>query len=383
MDLPDWVVDDVLPHRRHAAAMLVICLFRHGSPRVIEGERRVYLALPRGGHGTGPQTLAGRAHVSKRALDAAIDELMETGLLIDHQATRWGVAGGLSFPVDRPARSGFIGRSLAENWPERGATSAPLRGATSAPHFESERGATSAPHHGGGGRSSDLPWDHDRQIFRTTTNARARAEALAGELIDLGVNEPNRWLDRYGNEAVDLALARLELVAPFDPAWTLPGSPHRFQPKGVRNAPGLLKKWLDADERARELLIQPPSEQVVRRLRREWEPVSDAQWEPGDRLPPAPSWVPEPLDYEVYDGCYSGLEFWDGTDVPKDDWASVERLEREDWPEGLADEVPLRGTPRRIDRARPGPGDEYWVWAGRSDRPKTGALAGVRSDAGA
>lgn len=96
MELPDWVVDEVPARARGGVPLLlVVKLFRHGSPVVDPGTggRRSYWCgqLPR---------LTG---ASKRALDAAVEELVRLGVLRVHEPLRAGSARGYSVGFDAPA----------------------------------------------------------------------------------------------------------------------------------------------------------------------------------------------------------------------------------------------------------------------------------------
>jgi hypothetical protein len=96
MELPDWVVDEMTAKARGAVPLLLVAkLFRHGSAVVdpATGGRRAYWSgqLPR---------LTG---ASKRALDAAVDELTALGVLRVHGPLRAGAARGYSVGYDVPA----------------------------------------------------------------------------------------------------------------------------------------------------------------------------------------------------------------------------------------------------------------------------------------
>lgn len=225
--IPEWVVDEVLPHRRQACWALVTAMFRFGTERMVEGELRVYLAVPKGKDWRrGPMTLMGRTWLSRSTLFRAIDELQALGLLHRHVATRATAADGLSFPVLRPMGWGVKMTPLADSGGSQNDT--PTR-------------ATIDRSDGGG--------DHDPTLieFRdlsTTTTTNPRAPELAEELASLGFTNPDGVVARHGVELVERALDQLAAVAPRRAyeadGWTAA----RLERGGVRNAPGLVTLWL-------------------------------------------------------------------------------------------------------------------------------------------
>ena len=123
MEVPTWAFDEHLALTDNPSALKVaLTLYRYGSPQVsAEGHRRCYY------RGTKAK-LAALSHVSKRSLDAAIVELVEAGIVVQHNVsdTRQGIA--VSALTVRETKT--------------------VRGATVAPPSESENavwGATVAP----------------------------------------------------------------------------------------------------------------------------------------------------------------------------------------------------------------------------------------------
>lgn len=225
VSIPEWVIDRVLPHRRQACWALVAALFRFGTERVIGGELRVYLALPKGREG-GSMTLMGRTLLSRNTLLRAIEDLEAAGLLLRHRANRAGAPDGLSFPVLEPAAWGpKMGPPLESEGSQNGT---PTRA----------RIDPMDPIHGGGDPETSVIDSIDQD---PTTTIRARA--LADELAELGFADGEAMVARHGIDAVDAALARLEASAPqvgLERGWTA----RRLRDAGIRNAPGLVTAWL-------------------------------------------------------------------------------------------------------------------------------------------
>lgn len=224
--IPEWVVDEVLPHRRQACWALVTAMFRFGTERVIDDELRVYFALPKGDvQRRGSMTLVGRTGLSRASLYRAMTDLEPYGLR-RHGSSRWDKPDGMSFPVLGP-----VGRCLKMR---------PLLDSRVSQSETSTR-ATIDRSDGGG--------DHDPTLieFRdlsTTTTTDPRAPELAEELASLGFTNPDAVVAQHGVELVEWALEQLAAVAPrrrFEPeGWTAA----RLERGGVRNAPGLLTLWL-------------------------------------------------------------------------------------------------------------------------------------------
>lgn len=166
MELPNWVVDEVLIAAKPTAFRLAVMLYRHGSPRVgADGERRVYW---RGSL----QQLARFAGASKRSVIDAERELTDAGLLAVHQATRPNSGHAISAPIDRRSGADFAPRSEAE----------------SLPHGDDQR----------------EPFSQDDPGITTTTPEEA--EQILHRLTDLRVTNPAGWIARFGAERCDVAL---------------------------------------------------------------------------------------------------------------------------------------------------------------------------------
>lgn len=100
MELPDWVVDDVLRPATPAAFRLVVFLFRHGRQVVdTNGDRRCYW------RGSSAE-LARLVGLSKRHVLAAEHYLAETGFLAIHNTTRPNAPHAISARYDRPSTEG-------------------------------------------------------------------------------------------------------------------------------------------------------------------------------------------------------------------------------------------------------------------------------------
>lgn len=224
--IPEWVVDEVLPHRRQACWALVTAMFRFGTERVIDDELRVYFALPKGDvQRRGSMTLVGRTGLSRASLYRAMTDLEPYGLR-RHGSSRWDKPDGMSFPVLGP-----VDRCLKMT---------PLSDSRVSQSETSTR-ATIDRSDGGG--------DHDPTLieFRdlsTTTTTDPRAPELAEELASLGFSNPDAVVAQHGVELVERALDQLAAVAPrrgYEPeGWTAA----RLERGGVRNAPGLVTLWL-------------------------------------------------------------------------------------------------------------------------------------------
>jgi hypothetical protein len=95
VELPDWVVDEVLAQAKPSAFRLVVMLFRHGRPQVgHQGERRVYW---RGSK----QQLARLIGASKRSLDEAERELVSLHFLTVHTPVAARFEHAISVPLER------------------------------------------------------------------------------------------------------------------------------------------------------------------------------------------------------------------------------------------------------------------------------------------
>lgn len=176
MELPDWVVDEIIRPATPVAVRLVIILYRHGRQVVdSSGSRRVYW---RGS----TAELARLTGVSKRHLIAAEHYLADASFLTLHNQTRPNAPHAISARYDRPETQG--GYKLS-------------------PLAESEN-----PHHGDDASNTD-PFDQITEEPDTTTTTQA-AVTICNRLTDWGVTSPLRWLAQFGTERVTAALAAFE-----------------------------------------------------------------------------------------------------------------------------------------------------------------------------
>lgn len=109
MELPDWVVDEAPARTRGGVPLLlVVKLFRHGSavadPET--GGRRAYWS----------GQLARLTGASKRALDAAVAELVAAGRAAGAPAD----AAGRPARLQRGLRRALVGRGTRTMWPGPG-----------------------------------------------------------------------------------------------------------------------------------------------------------------------------------------------------------------------------------------------------------------------
>ena len=247
--LPDWVVDE-LPARSRGGVPLLLALklFRHGTPVVDPetGARRAYWCgkLPR---------LTG---ASKRALDAAVAELVSLGALRVHEPPRAGAARGYSAGYEPPAWGvvpgpGGPGRGVVPALEGDAETATPQiqGGAEIAAPSESR-----AHVHGGGGDPDPLP-DQEGMEIHHHPSGESREQILR-TLRELGVDSPGALLASHGPVRVLGALN--ELAA-------------ELRRGGVRNPAGWLVAALVDRERVFEQAragvladLQRPAE-VVRR----------------------------------------------------------------------------------------------------------------------
>ncbi len=213
-ELPDWVVDE-LPARARGGVplLLVVKLFRHGSPVVDPGTggRRSYWCgqLPR---------LTG---ASKRALDAAVEELVSLGVIRVHEPLRAGSARGYSVGFDAPAWGVVPGPC----GPVRGVVPVVAGGAEIAT-LNREGGAENATHqiqggaknadpsesrahaNGGGGDLDPLTEPVGVGIHHHHSSGESREQILR-TLRELGVDSPAALLASHGPSRVLGALGEL------------------------------------------------------------------------------------------------------------------------------------------------------------------------------
>ncbi len=249
--LPDWVVDE-LPARSRGGVPLLLALklFRHGTPMVDPetGARRAYWSgkLPR---------LTG---ASKRALDAAVAELVSLGALRVHEPPRAGAARGYSASYEQPAWGVVPG----PGGPGRGVVPAVEGGAKNAtPQVRGGAESAAPPEsrahvHGGGGDPDPLP-DQGGMKIHHHPSGESREQILRA-LRELGIDSPGALLASHGPARVLGALG--ELAAELrrgqvrNPAgWLVAAVSDRgrvFEPAGadvlaevVRSEPALIRRW--------------------------------------------------------------------------------------------------------------------------------------------
>ncbi len=178
MELPDWVVDEIIAPANPAAVRLVLHLYRHGRPVVGgDGNRRVYWK--------GSQTALARVcGLSRFRLIVAEAELVEAGFLTVHQPNRAGAAHAISAAYDL---------SLLVT---------PLRLGNGT--------------HGGDDPDPDPERDPSSLAGPTTTITQVPREAEVSRIVtalaNAGVTSPNAWVAQFGADACDAALAHLERV---------------------------------------------------------------------------------------------------------------------------------------------------------------------------
>lgn len=170
MELPNWVVDDVIAQAKPVPVRIVVMLFRHGRPLVgYDGGRRVYW------RGT-TQEFARLVGVSKRALIEGERWLVEAGAIVQHARVHERAPHAISAPFDRPS-----GDNLS-------------------PLFESAIGT----HDGVSPNSHSDP----RSVDSNTIDSRA--VTICHRLRELGVTDPERWLASFGADRAEAAAVAAE-----------------------------------------------------------------------------------------------------------------------------------------------------------------------------
>jgi len=172
VELPNWVVDEVLLTAKPTAFRLAIMLYRHGR-QVVDGDgnRRVYW---RGSL----QQLARLTGARKQALIDAQLELAAAGLLALHETLKPNSGHAISAPYDRPGGTNFV------------------------PPFSFE----TPPH---GDVKEEPPSHQDNLSPTTTTPGPEEAVRISDRLAELGVSHPRQWLIQFGADRCDTALAIL------------------------------------------------------------------------------------------------------------------------------------------------------------------------------
>ena len=248
--LPDWVVDE-LPARARGGVplLLVLKLFRHGTPVVDPetGARRAYWS----------GKLPGLTGASKRALDAAVAELVALGVLRTHEPPRPGAARGYTAGYETPAWGVIPG----PGGPGRGVVSAAGRGAENATiqvHAGAETATPSesrAYANGGGGDPDPLPRQGEKEIHHHHQQSSGESrEQILRALRQLGVDSPGALVASHGPVRVLGALGELAT---------------ELRRGGVRNPAG----WLVAALVDRERVFEQAGVEVLEDLQRPAEVV--------------------------------------------------------------------------------------------------------------
>lgn len=205
VELPTWIVDEVLAPAHPTAFRLVVMLYRHGSQVTgAGGERRVYW---RGS----TIELARLIGVSKPHLLRAEHWLAERRFLTLHKRQDHNAPHAISAPYDRPS-----GNSLLP---------------PSASIFDTYDDDL----------DPDPVSDQDRIKNTTTTRASStkKAVTICNRLAAIGVSIPERWLDNYPHTRIETALAILD----------------NTDPASITNPPGFLHTLVTS----RQPLRKPPA----------------------------------------------------------------------------------------------------------------------------
>lgn len=175
MELPDWIVDDVLVGAKPASVRLVISLFRHGHT-VTDNRTGGQRAYWKGSH----QSLCRVVGVGRTALIEAEAELAERGALVVHAKARPKDPHAVSAPYDRPSTSLKFG---------------PV-------------GESDFPPHDGGVEIKDL----SLALARTITTIPSREKHVITALLGYEVSTPKKWVSRFGVIACERAIANLRTI---------------------------------------------------------------------------------------------------------------------------------------------------------------------------
>lgn len=212
MEVPTWAYDEVLAFLKPTELKVALALYRHGSPQVSrEGTRRAYW---RGSK----DKLAATARVTKRALDAALGELIECGIVIEHNVSK--ANGGVAFSALYDHEGGA---KFAPPLANEAEAKPPKMGAKFAPPFRFKNA-----HHGG---VKDPDPDPEKDLVNTIMvdrGAKFAPPSEADELVErmwrAGVNDPERWFDEFARDDVAAAFD----LAESDPAVRSVGAFARY-----------------------------------------------------------------------------------------------------------------------------------------------------------
>jgi hypothetical protein len=204
VNLPDWLVDEVLAGAKPAAFRLAVVLHRHGSARVdARGARVLYW---RGSL----QSLGRLAGLSKPALIEAELWLDEMGALRRHGRVEARAPHAVSVAVDLPFAVG--GKKGGSDFGDGGGgknflPASEPESARSGKNFLPACEAKSATH-GGGGDLDPLP-GVDGYLISTTTNTPGAVRIL-DRLAALGVSDPEGLVAEFGAGRCEAAAAVAE-----------------------------------------------------------------------------------------------------------------------------------------------------------------------------
>jgi hypothetical protein len=163
MELPDWIVDEVLVGAKPTAARLIVIMFRHGDPTVDrDGLKR--------SHWRGSlQSLSRIVGCSKRSLLEAEGELVAQGFLKVHGKTAYHSLHSISVAVSKPQVGDKLSPTVVSKSPTHDGD---------------------ANHH---------PTSPVSAVI-ITTRSRAEEDEICSRLDGFGVSFPRRFLASHGFE---------------------------------------------------------------------------------------------------------------------------------------------------------------------------------------
>ena len=222
MDIPDWIVDEILAGAKPTAFRLTVLLLRHGRPVADhDGNRRIYW---RGSL----QSLARLTGVSKRSLLDAERELVESGFLVVHNKTERNSQHSISVPLMRQ-----------QDRDERGRVGEANFAAPSEPEFRT---------HDDDVITGQELTSSDHII---TTSEGAKSEPILSRLAAHGVTDPRSWIAMYGPHQCVAACDDLDRL--LDDEYERDLHSHRisgyeteaaWRSTQIRNPAGLLRSML-------------------------------------------------------------------------------------------------------------------------------------------